>query len=37
LASGFSGYEYELFLAITSLAILISYADKKYLTLKLYF
>ena len=37
LASGFSGYEYELFLAITSLAILVSYADKKYLTLKLYF
>ncbi|VFA61061.1 DoxX [Enterococcus faecalis] len=37
LASGFSGYEYELFLAITSLAILVSYADKKYLTLKTLF
>ncbi|WP_434135409.1 DoxX family protein [Enterococcus faecalis] len=30
-----NGYEYELFLAITSLAISVAYADKKYLTIKI--
>lgn len=37
LVSGFSGYEYELFLVIISLVILVSYVDKKYFMLKFYF
>lgn len=38
LSAGFlNGYEYELFLAVASLAILLMYGDKKYLRIALFF